>query len=100
MNRDPSNSAVLIGVISSSRSLDDDEGGMAVMGELEQAGLRVAARVEVGEEPHEIRRFIDRMFRRLFWWVEPGSRRWTMPSRRFVISSIKSFLGSGRASEP
>ncbi|MEC7241450.1 MAG: molybdopterin-binding protein [Myxococcota bacterium] len=58
MNRDPSNAAVLIGVISSSRSLDDDEGGMAVMGELEQAGLRVAARVEVGEEPHEIRRFI------------------------------------------
>ena len=58
MTRDPSNSALLIGVISSSRSLDHDEGGMAVMAGLEQAGIRVVDRVEVGEKPQEIRRFI------------------------------------------
>lgn len=58
MSREASNSAVLIGVVSSSRSLDHDEGGAAVMAALEKAGIPVVGRVEVGEEPQEIRRFI------------------------------------------
>ena len=58
MSRDPSSSAVLIGVISSSRSLDQDEGGLAVKTSLEKAGIPVVERVEVGEEPQDIRRFI------------------------------------------
>ena len=58
MSRDPSKPAVLIGVISSSRSLEQDEGGQALKAGLEKAGLAVVDRVEVGEEPQDIRRFL------------------------------------------
>ena len=58
MSTEVPNSAILIGVISSSRSLDKDEGGAALMACLEKAGFRVVDRVEVGEAPQEIRRFM------------------------------------------